>query len=90
MSQVNTYSPDGRSRLCVQADRDGGQVMLGVQHAEVVTEGPSRVGESSRPVDGSPVFKELGGLWANFDRDGVNNLIRALREMRDKAFGRDE
>jgi hypothetical protein len=84
VSQINTYSPDGVERVCTQADRDGGQVMLGVQHGVVQ---PTRaVDEKADP----PVFDELGGAWMPLDRSGVNNLIRALREMRDRAFGRDE
>lgn len=30
------------------------------------------------------------GQYIDLDRQGINNLIRALREARDKAFGRDE
>lgn len=30
------------------------------------------------------------GQWVDLDRQGINQLIRALREARDKAFGRDE
>lgn len=30
------------------------------------------------------------GSFVDLDRQGINNLIRALRTARDKAFGRDE
>lgn len=90
MAQINTYSRDGRERLCVQYDRDGGQVMLGVQRAEqpkVSIEGAENVAVTS---SAQPQFDDLGGIWMPADRAGINNLIRSLREARDKAFGRDE
>lgn len=30
------------------------------------------------------------GQFTDLDRHGLNQLIRALREARDKAYGRDE
>jgi hypothetical protein len=30
------------------------------------------------------------GQWIDLDRNGCNQLIRALREARDRAYGRDE
>ncbi len=30
------------------------------------------------------------GQYTDLDRHGINRLIRALREARDKAYGRDE
>ncbi len=30
------------------------------------------------------------GQWVDLDRRGINNLIRVLREARDKAYGRDQ
>lgn len=30
------------------------------------------------------------GFWVNIDRDGINELIRALRKARDRTYGRDE
>lgn len=90
MAQINTYSPDGRERLCVQYDRDGAQVMVGAQRAiepKVTVNGEDAPGVTTSTA---PTFDDLGGTWMSVDRAGVNNLIRSLREARDKAFGRDE
>lgn len=38
----------------------------------------------------TPDSSEWDGQWVDLDRRGVNQLIRALREARDKAYGRDE
>lgn len=91
MPNINTYSPDGRERLIVQYDREGGQVMLGLERTEEVP-----LLQDGKPVviDGEPVvnheFPPLGGSWMPVDRTAVNHLIRSLREARDKAFGKDE
>lgn len=37
---------------------------------------------------GEPTWR--GNTYVDLDRAGVNNLIRALRTARDKAYGRDE
>lgn len=51
-------------------------------------------------ADGIPVVDKLGagganpaefrGLWGTLDRAGCNRAIRAIRQARDAAFGRDE
>lgn len=35
-------------------------------------------------------WRSWDGQFVDLDRDQINNLIRHLREARDKAFGRDE
>ncbi len=91
MAQINTYSPDSMSRVCVQYDREK-SVNLGLQQTE---EKPALMPDGTQiVVDGKPVtnqiFDEFGGQWTALDRSGINNLIRSLREARDKAFGKDE
>lgn len=39
-------------------------------------------------TDTEPVWQ--GDTYVDLDRAGINTLIRALREGRDKAYGRDE
>lgn len=34
--------------------------------------------------------EQWDSLWTSLDRQGVNRLIRDLRRMRDRVFGRDE
>ncbi len=84
MATINIYSPfndvvpEGNSRVCVQYDR-GGTVQVGVQRA------------GCDPLtDGHPTYEAGPSSWTELDRTGCNNLIRAVREARDKAFGRDE
>lgn len=33
---------------------------------------------------------QFDSLWTDLDRQGVNRLIRDLRRMRDRVFGKDE
>jgi hypothetical protein len=35
-------------------------------------------------------FDPADGLYADLDREGINDLIRLMRRARDQAFGRDE
>ena len=82
MAQINVYgTPDVRSRACVRY-HSGMDVQIGVQHAREVPEGATD--------EAANAWDELGGTWHDPDRSGINNLIRALREARDKAYGRDE
>ena len=84
MATINIYSPfndvslDGNARVCVQYSHDQG-VQVGVQQAT-----------SDPKVDGLPTYDADNGRWSDLDRKGCNALIRAMREARDKAFGRDE
>lgn len=84
MAQINVYSPfvadplTENGRVAVQYTPGCG-VSVGVQRA---TPDPK--------ADGHPTYDENGGSWSDLDRNGCNNLIRAIREARDKAFGRDE
>lgn len=89
MAQINTYSPTSDARVCVQYAR-GQSVGVGVQRAvhPIVTVD----GQDAPGVDATvpPVIDPDTGVWADLDRAGINNLIRSLREARDKAFGKDE
>lgn len=81
MAQINVYGTPSNSRICVQYFRDRGDVTIGVQHED-----------ATQVIDAENMskFPDDGGLWSAIDRAGCNNLIRAIREARDKAFGRDE
>lgn len=82
MAQINVYgNPDVASRACVRY-HSRQDVQIGVQLPREVPAGAT--GEAASAWD------ELGGAWHDLDRSGINNLIRALREARDKAYGRDE
>lgn len=52
------------------------------EHVEVATIVPDE-----RKLDTTP---EGNGWFVQLDRSGINRLIRALRQARDQAFGRDE
>ncbi len=57
----------------------------GVQIATTALTDPATV------ADGQAVEPEwVGTTFVDLDRAGINKLIRALREARDKAYGRDE
>jgi hypothetical protein len=58
-------------------------------HSRVVQIGvvpPSR----EHSTNASGVWDREDGQFLSLDRDGVNRLIRALREAREAVFGRDE
>ena len=84
MAQINVYSPfndlvlEGNSRVCINYER-AGFLQVGVQRAG-----------SSEDLAGHPSYEAGTGAWSELDRKGINDLIRGLREARDKAFGRDE
>ena len=82
MAQINVYgTPDVPSRACVRY-YTGQDVQIGVQRSREIPEGATG--------DAANAWDELDGTWHDLDRSGINNLIRALREARDKAYGRDE
>lgn len=58
-------------------------VQVGVETADGRTLAEHLTAEQDTPAS----FK---GLWGTLDRAGCNRLIRALRQARDAAFGRDE
>jgi hypothetical protein len=41
-------------------------------------------------TDERGVWNSDDGLFLSLSREGVNRLIRSLRELRDEAYGRDE
>ena len=78
MAQINIYSPTNSGRVAVEYDRVVGEVAIGVE-GELVDGAPE-----------TPPTWKSSGLLVVLDRDGCNHLIRAVREARDKAYGRDE
>jgi hypothetical protein len=71
-------TPSSQCRVRVQYFQDQ-DVRVGVECSSMFRE------------DGMTVWNEVdGGLWSDLDRAGINQLIRVLREARDKAYGRDE
>lgn len=83
MAQINVYgAPGSASRACVRY-HSGQDVQVGIQQSR-------EANDDGAPVMAGTVWDELGGYWHDLDRAGINNLIRALREARDKAYGRDE
>jgi hypothetical protein len=70
---------------------DGFRVEVGwspdmyVQVATVNTESPLELQDDA----GGPASEFLG-WYATLDREGCNRLIRAVRQARDAAYGRDD
>lgn len=84
MAQINVYSPFVEYDLTLN-----GRVVVQYQPGLDVQVGVQRAKPDER-TDGHPTYDADDGTWSDLDRAGVNNLIRALREARDKAYGRDE
>lgn len=83
MPKVNVYPPgpaDDLTRRVEVGWRSSGDVQIAV----TVLQNPSNL-----TMDG-PNEPTWDGQWVDLDRRGINDLIRALREARDKAYGRDE
>lgn len=57
----------------------------GREHVEVATVMPN---EHVRLPE--PTLEQSNGWFVQLDRTGINELIRTLRQARDKAYGRDE
>ncbi len=98
MPKINMYphpNPDGtdatrRIELGWTPRGMGGGVQLGVTQLDPHA-GDNRNREFMPGADAAapyePVWK---GQFVDLDRDQINDLIRHLRECRDKSFGRDE
>ena len=80
MAQINVYGAPGVNTRASVRYQSGMDVQVGIQREQVAYDGTEAGGR----------WDELGGSWHDLDRAGINNLIRALREARDKAYGRDE
>lgn len=84
MATLNIYEGP-----CPPECRDHGRVRvqyLSGQHVNLAVERTTDFRET-----GEPVWNEVdGGLWVGLSRDGINQLIRGLREARDRAYGKDE
>ncbi len=70
-----------------------GEVQIGAAIRQPITVTTGAV-EATTGVPAAPPATDEHGAWTgqyvDLDRHGINQLIRALREARDKAFGRDE
>jgi hypothetical protein len=79
-SEVNPVDISGRGfpvlrrAAIVGWSKEQGHVEIGINSLEIATQHGS--------TD--------SGMYATFDRAGINRLIRTLRKARDDAFGRDE
>lgn len=82
MPKIDVHSkyPDGQ---------DGPETVVRVgwtpahDHVEVATLMP----DAGKRLEPTP---EGNGWFVQLDRTGINDLIRGLRQARDKAYGRDE
>lgn len=85
MPKTNVYPPCPNPDAVADRRVEVGWHNGGVQIATTVLTNPTTplVGEVNEPEWKSDAYVDL-------DRHGINNLIRALREARDKAYGRDE
>lgn len=79
-SEINPVEAAGQSlpvlrrAVIVGWSKETGHVEIGVNALEIATQHGS--------YD--------SGMFATFDRAGINRLIRTLRKARDDAYGRDE
>jgi hypothetical protein len=78
MPKVNVYPPNATAADAVMRVEVGWRSGSDVQIATTTR---------TANGDAEPAW---GGQWIDLDRNGVNHLIRALREARDRAYGRDE
>ncbi len=98
MPKINVYAfRDDSRRVEVGWQPNGGVQVGSVLRNPVKVDAPEGVTVSSSvgasqvrggTVDGDGWTWE--GQFTDLDRHGINQLIRALREARDKAYGRDE
>lgn len=81
-------APDGTQdrRIEVGWQRDGG-VQVGVT---ALAPGADPEREYIDVPDGEPPKPAWLGEFIHLDRSQINSVIRALRQARDHAFGRDE
>lgn len=73
-----TYYPNAVALNCL-----GGQLQVGVVTFDQGT------GERNRYY-GDNENDTWDSLWTSLDRRGINRLIRDLRRMRDRVYGKDE
>jgi hypothetical protein len=86
MPKTNIYppcpTPDGVANRRVEVGWMGGTVQV----ATTLLTNPANLTVDDPHAE--PEWKS--DSYVDLDRQGVNNLIRALRQARDKAYGRDE
>ncbi len=85
MPKTNIYPPRTRPDEATRRVEVGWRPDGDVQIATTALTDPATVvnGQAVEPAWHSTSYVDL-------DRAGINTLIRALREARDKAYGRDE
>lgn len=96
MPKINVYSVAEEGRRVEVGWHPNGSVQIGTTLRNPVkldSAGTATTASAStKPY--ADVSADGGWRWegqfADLDRHGINNLIRALREARDKAYGRDE
>ncbi len=98
MPKINVYSPHEDGRRIEVGWQPNGSVQVGttlrnpvkVTLADAVPTAASASTAAAKAVSDDGDDWKWEGQFTALDRVGINNLIRALREARDKAFGRDE
>lgn len=83
MPKTNVYPPG-------PIDQQMRRVEVGWQAATVQVATTELANPSNPTVGGDNRPEWRGNSYVDLDRHGINQLIRALREARDKAYGRDE
>ncbi len=82
MPKINIYPPrPDQATTRVELGWHNG----GVQIATTTLTDPATVADGTATEPGW-----VGGHYVDLDRGGINQLIRALRQARDKAYGVDE
>jgi hypothetical protein len=85
MPKTNVYPPH------TQPDQATVRVEVGWHNGGVQIATTALTNPSTLPVSNAVAEPEWkSDSFVDLDRHGINTLIRALREARDKAYGRDE
>ncbi len=96
MPKTNVYASRDDSRRVEVGWQPGGGVQIGstVRNPVKLTTPAGGITITATGSTPGGTTDEDGWAWdgqfPDLDRHGINQLIRALREARDKAFGRDE
>lgn len=91
MPKINVYAAGGgdQDRRVEVGWWPNGGVQIGTTHRRPV-KAISVTGIDGTTAAPDPDGWTWDGQHTDLDRHGLNKLIRALREARDKAYGRDE
>lgn len=97
MPKINVYAPGDHGEQDRRVEIGwwpNGGVQVGTTHRQPVklTSAPSEAVMTATGARATPDADgwTWDGQFTDLDRHGINQLIRALREARDKAYGRDE